>query len=368
MHQPSRALRYLSAADVETLLPPVHERIALARRAMLALVADAELPPKLGVHPRARDSFAHVMPALLRGADESGSRDLVGMKWVVGFPDNRSRGLPAIHGTVLLNDPTTGVPLAMIDAGPITAHRTAAVSGLAIARWAPRERDVPLHVAMLGAGVQARSHLPVVGHLLPGSRLTVHDRNPERAEAIAAEAAAGLGFGEADTAPSAIDAIRDADVVLTLISFGPDRQSLPADAFRPDALVVAVDYDMSVPAALASEAALFVVEMAVVGGAVGGMLMSLFLLPGINYNEAFSSQHLEGFKNFVRLHIAGDGTLTLYPYGVDRPARWQFCPKAEPEAPYYVPTKAPEVRLIDGPVTLATPGFTASERGGSYAE
>jgi len=262
MHQPSRALRYLSAADVETLLPPVHERIALARRAMLALVADAELPPKLGVHPRARDSFAHVMPALLRGADESGSRDLVGMKWVVGFPDNRSRGLPAIHGTVLLNDPTTGVPLAMIDAGPITAHRTAAVSGLAIARWAPRERDVPLHVAMLGAGVQARSHLPVVGHLLPGSRLTVHARNPERAEAIAAEAAAGLGFGEADTAPSAIDAIRDADVVLTLISFGPDRQSLPADAFRPDALVVAVDYDMSVPAALASEAALFVVDEA----------------------------------------------------------------------------------------------------------
>ncbi len=262
MQEGRRTLRYLSAADVEALLPPVHERIGLARRAMLALVADVELPPKLGVHPRARDSFAHAMPALLRGADESGSRDLVGMKWVVGFPGNRSRGLPAIHGTVLLNDPSTGVPLAMIDAGPITAHRTAAVSGVAIARWAPRDRDVPLHVAMLGAGVQARSHLPVVGHLLPGSRLTVHDRNPERAEAIAADAAAGLGFGETDTAPSAVDAVRDADVVLTLISFGPDRQGLPADAFRPDALVVAVDYDMSVPAALASEAALFVVDEA----------------------------------------------------------------------------------------------------------
>ncbi len=262
MLQPNRALRYLSAANVEALLPPVHERIALARRAMLALVADAELPPKLGVHPRGPDAFAHAMPALLRGAEESGSRDLLGMKWVVGFPENRVRGLPAIHGTVLLNDPSTGVPLAMIDAGPITAHRTAAVSGVAISRWAPRERDVPLHVAMLGAGVQARSHLPVVGHLLPGSKLTVHDRNPERAEAIAAGAAAGLGFGETDTAPSAIDAVRDADVVLTLISFGPDRQSLPADAFRPDALVVAVDYDMSVPAALASDAALFVVDEA----------------------------------------------------------------------------------------------------------
>ncbi len=229
---------------------------------MLALVADAQLPPKLGVHPRGPNAFAHAMPALLRGADESGSRDLVGMKWVVGFPDNAKRGLPAVHGTVLLNDPITGVPLAVLDAGPITAHRTAAVSGVAIARWAARSEGRPLRVAMLGAGVQARSHLPIVAHLLPGSWLTVHDRNPERAEAIAAEAAATGSFAETDTAVSAIGAIRDADFVLSLVSFGPDRQSLPAHAFRPDALVVAVDYDMSVPAALASDAALFVVDEA----------------------------------------------------------------------------------------------------------
>jgi ornithine cyclodeaminase/alanine dehydrogenase-like protein (mu-crystallin family) len=255
-----RTLRYLSAMDVEALMPPVLERIALARRAMLALVADAELPSKLGVHPRGPDSFAHAMPALLRGADESGSGDLVGMKWVVGFPDNRRRGLPAIHGTVLLNDPTTGVPLSMLDAGAITAHRTAAVSGVAIARWARSIADRPLRVAMLGAGVQARSHLPVVAHLLPGSRLTVHDRNRDRAEAVAVEAAAGARFAGTGTASDPIEAIRDADVVLTLVSFGPDRQSLPADAFRSDALVVAVDYDMSVPASLASEAALFLVD------------------------------------------------------------------------------------------------------------
>lgn len=257
-----RTLRYLSATDVEDLLPPVDERIALARRAMLALVADAEQPPKLGVHPRSPDSFAHAMPALLRGAGGSGSGDLVGLKWVVGFPRNRHRGLPAIHGTVLLNDPTTGVPLGMLDAGPITAHRTAAVSGVAISRWARRHVERPLRVAMLGAGVQARSHLPVVAHLLPGSRLAIHDRNPERAEAVATEAAAGGAFADTSTAPDPIEAVRDADVVLTLVSFGPDRQSLPADAFLANALVVAVDYDMSVPAAVASEAALFVVDEA----------------------------------------------------------------------------------------------------------
>lgn len=240
----------------------MRERLALARRAMLVLVADAELPPKLGVHPRGPSAFAHAMPALLRGGAVSGSQDLLGMKWVTGFPDNSRRGLPAVHGTVLLNDPTTGVPLAIIDAGPITAHRTAAVSGVAIARWTPRPDGRPLRVAMLGAGVQARSHIPVVAQLLPGARLVLYDRNPARAAAVAAEAArspAGT-FAETGTAPSAVEAVRDADVVLTLVSFGPERQSLPVDAFRTDALVVAVDYDMSVPAASAASAKLFVVD------------------------------------------------------------------------------------------------------------
>ena len=65
-----------------------------------------------------------------------------GMKWIAGFPGNRTRGLPALHGLVLLADPVTGVPIAILDAGPITAERTAAVSGVAIARFAPRSRAV----------------------------------------------------------------------------------------------------------------------------------------------------------------------------------------------------------------------------------
>jgi hypothetical protein len=103
------------------------------------------------------------------------------------------------------------------------------------------------------------------------------------------------------------------------------------------------------------QAALFVAEMAIVGGALGAVLLSLFLLPGLNYNEAFSAQHLEGYKNFLRLHIAPNGALTVYPYGVDRPARWRFRPNSPPGAPYYTATEAPDVRLIDGPIVLAAP-------------
>ena len=130
-------IRYLNAADVTAAMPPLAERLRLAERTMTALVDDAELPPKIGVHPRPTGSFAHAMPAHLRGADRAGGDDLLGLKWIAGFPANRERGLAAIHGLVLLTDAGTGQPAAILDAGPITAERTAAISGVAIGRWAP---------------------------------------------------------------------------------------------------------------------------------------------------------------------------------------------------------------------------------------
>src|SRR5262245_57211846 len=137
----SGSLRYLAAADVLAALPPVEERLALAERTLLALISDAEMPPKIGVHPRPPASFSHAMPALLRGPAADGTDDLLGMKWVAGFPSNAGQAsiggaaLPAISATVILNDAMTGLPRAVIDAGPITAHRTAAVTGVAIRRW-----------------------------------------------------------------------------------------------------------------------------------------------------------------------------------------------------------------------------------------
>src|SRR3954451_15055085 len=165
-------LRYLSAADVRAAMPSVAERLDLARRTMIALVADAELPAKLGVHPRQPASHTAAMPALLRGGADSGEDDLLGVKWVTAFPQNRARGIPGIHATVVLNDATTGVPLAILDGGPITAERTAAVSGIALREWWP-QASVAASVAIVGAGVQGRSHVDVLAHVAPGCALTI---------------------------------------------------------------------------------------------------------------------------------------------------------------------------------------------------
>ena len=118
------------------------------------------------------------------------------MKWVAGFGANSARGLPAIHAVVVLNDPETGVPAAILDGGPITAERTAAVCGVAIRHFAPAPGR-PAEIALIGAGVQGRTHLPVLGHVLPGSTLHVFDRHPDRAEALAEAARATDGIAAA---------------------------------------------------------------------------------------------------------------------------------------------------------------------------
>ncbi len=256
---PDRIL-YLDGAAVRAAMPPVERRIELAERAMLALVEDAELPPKIGVHARADGSFGHAMPAWLRGPATDGSADLLGLKWVTGFPGNRALGLAAIHASVILSDPRTGQPVAILDGAPITADRTAAVSGVAIRHWLRRPRSRPARVAILGAGVQARSHLAVIGHLLPGAAVAIFDRHHERAEAVAAVARQTPGIGSATAASNRLDATSQAGVVVTAVSFGPVRQTLTGADLADDALVIAVDYATSVHHLVAAEAALFLVD------------------------------------------------------------------------------------------------------------
>jgi alanine dehydrogenase len=253
-------LRYLSADDVRAAMPPLDERLALAELTLTALATPgaAELPPKMAVHPRPDGSFAHAMPAHLRAATAAG--DLLGIKWIAGFGSNGARGLPTIHGLVVLTDAATGVPTAVLDAGPITAERTAAVSGVAIRHLAPQVGERAPRGALIGAGVQGHSHLAVLGLLLAGLELTVYDRHPDRAATLAEAARATTGIASAQAAPSAREAVDGADVVVTAASFGPVRQVMTNDWLAPHALIVPVDYATYCAAEVARDADLFLVD------------------------------------------------------------------------------------------------------------
>jgi len=183
---------------------------------------------------------------------------------VAGFSTNNALGLPSISAVVVLNDPETGLPTAIVDAGPITAQRTAAISGVAIRHFGPAGAAGRggLEVALIGAGVQGRAHVPVIAAVLPGANLRVFDRHGERAAALAEEARRIDGIGDAVVAQTARAVVDGANVVITAASFAPpsERQSMTNAWLLPAATVVPVDYATMCAAEVARDAALFLVD------------------------------------------------------------------------------------------------------------
>jgi ornithine cyclodeaminase/alanine dehydrogenase-like protein (mu-crystallin family) len=240
-------LLHLSENDVATHLPPPIKAVALAERALLALAGgSAELPPKPAVHPRP-DGFANAMPAYLREGD------LLGMKWIAAYPANAGRGLPTHNGLVVLSDADTGVPLAVMGAAALTGARTAAVSGACIRALAPAQ---PGHVALTGAGVQARTHLLVL-EALGHEDVAVVTRSADSAARLSAWAVANTPGISLTCAGSAREAVEGAAVVVTAVPIGVDGARLEPDWLRPDALVLPIDYATSIGSDIANPAALF---------------------------------------------------------------------------------------------------------------
>jgi ornithine cyclodeaminase/alanine dehydrogenase len=252
-------MRYLSREDTLAAMPELAAQLRLADAALTSVENGAEVPGKVAVHPSRPASIAYAMPASLPGGIE-GVPAVLGMKWVTVFPSNTIFGRPAISGLIVLNDPETVVPIALLDASAITATRTAAVSGSILKHLAPPIGSRPYRVGVIGAGVQGRAHLPVLGHLAPGVELAVFDRHQDRAEALARDATSAVGIGDVKVVESAAAAVRNADVVVTAVSFGPDRQVMRRDWLTRDALVIAVDYEMNASAEVASGASLFLVD------------------------------------------------------------------------------------------------------------
>lgn len=181
----------LSEERVRELLS-MEELIPAVRRALAALSAGAAVQPLRVVVPVAEHGgFLGVMPAYA-GA--------LGAKLVTFYPGNRS--VPTHHATIVLFRPETGEPLAVMDGRLITEMRTAAASAVATDLLARPNAAV---LAILGSGVQARSHLAALRLVRDFREVRVW--SPHRAGAFAA------AFG-VSAAPSAAEAVRGADVVV----------------------------------------------------------------------------------------------------------------------------------------------------------
>ncbi|MEK6574148.1 MAG: ornithine cyclodeaminase family protein [Chloroflexota bacterium] len=195
----------LSAADVRRALP-MKEAIETQKRAYAALVTgDVALPLRTAVTIPAQDAVTLFMPARV-------STDL-GAKIVSVFPNNAQKGLPMIHGVVIMLDAETGQPAAVMDATYLTALRTGAASGAGTDLLA---RPDAATAAIFGAGVQARTQLEAVCTVRSIKCAWIYDRNTEAAERMAAELA-GRGPIPTDlrVAKSPREAVTEADIICT---------------------------------------------------------------------------------------------------------------------------------------------------------
>ncbi len=114
-----------------------------------------------------------------------------GIKVLSVVDDPGELGVDSHQGGVMIFDPATGAPLALLEAGAITAVRTAAVSALATDRLARRDAST---LAILGAGTQARSHIEAMLEVRRIERVRVWSRDAEKTRLFAAEQAARHGL------------------------------------------------------------------------------------------------------------------------------------------------------------------------------
>jgi ornithine cyclodeaminase/alanine dehydrogenase-like protein (mu-crystallin family) len=196
---------YLSRKDIETINLPMQEIIdALEVMFKEKGAGRTEMPPKPGIHTRP-DAFIHAMPAYIPSLQSAG------MKWVSGYPDNQRKGLPYITGLLLLNDPETGIPIAIMDCTWITAKRTGAATAVA-AKYLARPDSAT--VGIVACGVQGRSNLEALTYLFKIKKVKAYDLYPEVGERYAREMSKALNL-DIEPVKRLTEAVKGLDLVVT---------------------------------------------------------------------------------------------------------------------------------------------------------
>jgi alanine dehydrogenase len=198
----------LSESDVHQVLS-MPDLIAAMETALVQFSAGrVQQPLRTVLEVGERHAFFGVMPAFVPDADA------LGTKLVTVFGSNAAMGLPTHLATILLLDPKTGQLLAVMDGRYITESRTAAVSAVSVKHLALPDADT---LALIGSGVQARSHLEAIGHVRQLREVRVWSPQPDSRERFANEMQAHSA-APIVPAPTAAAAVRGANIVALVSS------------------------------------------------------------------------------------------------------------------------------------------------------
>jgi ornithine cyclodeaminase len=199
----------LNHRQIRELLP-MTECIELMADALSALArGEVYQPLRTIVRPPEARGLLGLMPAY-----RAGEQGAFGLKAICVFPGNPAIGKDAHQGAVMLFSRETGELLALMNASEITAIRTAAVSAVATRLLA---REDAQQLAIIGAGVQARTHLAALAAVRPIKRARVTCRNIEHAEELVSEMQPQFLFS-IEPVRTNEEAVRGADLIVTATS------------------------------------------------------------------------------------------------------------------------------------------------------
>ena len=224
----------LSEAEVRNLLPAA-DLVDVMEQALAAFSSgQVNQPVRTAVEVGRDRAFFGVMPASLL------TPAAVGAKLVTVFANNAGKGLPTHDATILLFDPETGTPAALMDGRYITAARTAAVSAVAVRHLARADSTV---LTVLGSGVQARSHVECLCRMKSYREVRAWSPTPQHLARFV-EDAASLTSATVERAATAEAAVRGADVVVVATAsampvvqsdwIGPGTLIVSLGAYRPE--------------------------------------------------------------------------------------------------------------------------------------
>ena len=197
------SLLLLSLTDIKQSIT-MNQAITAMEHAFIQLAKNqVQLPLRTGISIESEEALTLTMPAYLAN-DKT-----LGLKVVSIFPNNLAKNKPSITGFIMLLDAETGDPLALMDAGFLTALRTGAISGLATRYFAT---DTAHHVAIIGAGTQARTQLEAVAAVRDIKQVSLWSRQIKNARQFASEFENQYNINVFESIPLAI---RDADIICT---------------------------------------------------------------------------------------------------------------------------------------------------------
>ena len=196
-------LRILSGNQIRAAIS-MKDIVEAMRFAFVELsTGNPEMPIRSHISIEEPEGTALFMPSYMKISE------MIGIKTVTLFDDNRHNNLPYIQGMVSLFDGNNGTPRAILDGMTITSLRTGAASGLATQLLS---RENSAICTIFGAGVQGRTQLEAVCAIRDIKKAIVYDAIPIAAETFAREMSTALGI-EIVVAKNSTEAVKDTDII-----------------------------------------------------------------------------------------------------------------------------------------------------------